>query len=166
MSSLSSQRQSASIRSAASPEKKQSSFSANQQTNLFNGPVGAVPGTQNDAAMVRAVITEAMKNCGLSRVQIADEMSRLTGTIVTERQLNNFSADSREEYRFPSELERAFCSATGDCRLITYKAELAGLHVITDKERDLLELGRKYLLRQRSEAAIADLEHRLQGVDL
>ena len=116
--------------------------------------------------MVRSVITEAMRNCGLSRAQIADEMSRLTGITVTERQLNNFSADSREEYRFPSELERAFCAATGDNRLMTCKAELAGLHIITNKERDLMELGRKYLMRQRSEAAIADLEHRLQGVEL
>ncbi len=107
-----------------------------------------------------------MSNCGLSRVQIADAIARLTGLSVTERQLNNFSADSRPEYRFPLELTRAFCTVTGDDRLLTFSAELAGLHVIDDDGMQLLELGREYLRQKRAAAAMASYERILQGVEI
>jgi hypothetical protein len=144
----------------SSPAKMRPVFSPNFKQPETNVPH---PGTFNDGALVRTILTEAMKNCGLSRIQIAEEMSRLTGKSVTERQLNNYTADSRGEYKFPSELERAFCSATGDSRLLTSKVELAGFHVITDSDRNLMELGRKYLTRRRADAEMADLERRLEG---
>jgi len=161
----SSHTQSRSTTHSPSPAKGARRFSANQD-KLFATSASMIPGSMNDGAMIRAVITEAMKNCGLSREQIADEMTRLSGMKVTERQLNNFSADSREEYRFPSELERAFCAATGDDRLLTCRAELAGLHVIDDAGWKLLELGREYLRSKRAAAAIANHEKSLEGVEL
>jgi len=149
--------------SAKSPEKITPIF-ADQQA-LFAFPASTA-GTMNDAAMVRSVIVDAMRKCNKSRASIADEMSHLTGTKVTERMLNCYAADSREDARFPQELQRAFCAATGDTRLLTFGAEAAGLHVIDDAGKDLMEIGRRYLTRKRSEAELAELERRLEGTQL
>ena len=116
--------------------------------------------------MIRSVVTDALKQSVLSRVQVADEMSRLTGTTVTERQLNNFSSSAREEYRFPCELERAFCAATGDYRLLVCRAELSGLRLADQNELDLMELGREYLRHKRAASAVAGLEVKLMGIVL
>ena len=116
--------------------------------------------------MVRSVVTDALKQSALSRVQIAEEMSRLTGTTVTERQLNNFSSEARDDYRFPSELERAFCAATGDYRLLVCRAELAGMHFVDEDGAALMELGREYLRQKRAASAVASLEVKLMGVVL
>jgi hypothetical protein len=162
----SSRHQSSSRHHRPSPAKGARRFPVVGQGNLFSVTDSAIPGSMNDGAMIRAVITEAMKNCPLSRAQIAEKMSRLVGMTVTERQLNNFSADSREEYRFPSELERAFCAVVGDDRLLTCRAEAAGLHVIDEHGWELLELGREFLRQKRAAIAIAQLEKHLEGVEI
>ena len=149
-----------------SPAKGARRFSGNGQGKLFNSLAAMTPGSMNDAAMIRAVVTEAMKNCGLSRAVIAEEMSRLVGLTITERMLNGFAAESREDHKFPAELQRAFCAVTGDDRLLTCCAEAAGLHVIDEAGWELLELGREYLKQKRATAAIASYERRLQGVEI
>lgn len=93
-------------------------------------------------------------------------MSLLTGTKVTERRINAFTAESREDFRFPLELLRAFCVATGDFSLIQQLAESLGLHLITEQESALLDLGREYLRQKRASENVAKLEQRLRGVDL
>lgn len=149
--------------SLTSPANFDVSFAANQ---LDLGLLPEAAGSMNDSAMVRSVIVDAMRKCPKSRAVIADQMSHLTGTTVTERMLNAFAADSREDHRFPSELERAFCAVVGDDRLLTCRAEAAGLHVIDQAGLNLLEIGRKYLTRKRSDAALLDLERRLEGVEI
>lgn len=103
-----------------------------------------------------------MKRCGKSRAQIADEISFLVGTEVTERRLNNFSADSREDYLWPASLDRAFALVTGDDRILKCRIEAAGYKVISGAELHLLELGRQYLQRKRSEAEMVEIERRLK----
>jgi hypothetical protein len=120
----------------------------------------------NDATAVRSALVESIRRSGKSRETLADEMSSLTGTKVTTRRINAFSAESREDYRFPLELLRAFCFATGDFSLLCRIAELLGLRVIDSTEVDLLELGREMLRQKRSAEKAAMLERRLQGVDL
>lgn len=93
-------------------------------------------------------------------------MSELTGTSVTEAQLDKYAAESRDDYRFPLELQRAFCLATGDYRLLTFAAEAVGLHLVDDEAMALMELGREYLRGKRAAAAVASLESRLEGVQL
>lgn len=102
----------------------------------------------------------------MSRAQIAERMSLLTGTEVTERMLNAFAAESREDHRFPCELERAFCAATGDTRLMVCRAKLAGLNAVSGEDLELLELGREYLRQKRAAENIAGLEAKLRGVKL
>jgi len=138
----------------------------NRQRNLFDGASDVVPGSLNDASVVRAALVDAIRKCGKSRETLAEEMSRLTGTEVTVRRLNAFTAESREDYRFPAELARAFCAATGSYALLRNQIEMAGFRVVTETEFELLKLGREYLRQKRANENVALIEKRLQGVDL
>lgn len=119
-----------------------------------------IAGSVSDAALVRALAVEAIRRSGKSRAQIADDMTYLTGVEVTERQLNGYTAESREDWRFPLELERAFCHATGDYSLMVARIELAGFTVIAGEDIAALDLGRKYLARKRAIAAFEEADRR------
>jgi hypothetical protein len=129
-------------------------------------PSSPEPGSGLDASLVRTALVEAIRACGKSRAQLADEMSLLTGTEVTVRRLNAFTAASREDYRFPAELLRAFCFATGSFLLLRRLVEQSGFSMITLAERDLLNLGRECLKRDRSTKKVSMLKRRLEGFDL
>jgi hypothetical protein len=137
-----------------------------QQPNLFSNNDQPMPGSMSDATLVRSLIAEVIRKSSKSRAQIAEEMSYLVGREITERMLNGFTADSRDDYRWPGELDRAFCFVTGDDRLLRCRVELSGYVVITNDEFELLELGRQYLIRQRAANKVELLERRLQGVEL
>jgi hypothetical protein len=112
---------------------------------------------------VRAALTEAIRTSGKSRAQIADEMTYLVGRKITERMLNGYTAESQEDYLFPAELTRAFCTATNDIGLIRCIAELHRHHIIDEHEVELLELGRAYQLRTEADAQMEMLQRRLGG---
>lgn len=124
---------------------------------------GLFPGGQNDAALIRKVLVDAIKASGKSRAQLADEMSYLAGRRVTERMLNGYTAESREDFPFPLELARPFCTATGSDELMKALPHLHGLRVIDEKDAELVELGRAFLQRTQAEQQIADLQQRLNG---
>jgi hypothetical protein len=156
----------ASARSAASTAISEQSFAVNREQMLFDQAPQMVPGSMNDASLVRAALVESIRKCGKSRETIADQMSMLTGTEVTVRRLNAFTAESREDFRWPAELDRAFCAVTGCNELMCCRAELAGFRLITKDEAELLELGREYIRHKRAHERVEMLEKRLQGVDL
>jgi hypothetical protein len=137
-----------------------------RQLALLEAADAEASGSMNDGALIRGLLVEAIRNSDKSRAQIADEMTRLVGRDVTERMLNAYTAESKEEHRWPAELTRSFCSATGDDRLLRVLAEAAGLRVINASESRLLELGRNHLQRSRAERAITTLEQRLEGTAL
>lgn len=116
--------------------------------------------------MIRAMLAEAIRKSGRSREEIAENMSRLTGTQVTVRRLNAFTAKSREDFRFPAELARAFCMATGDFTLLRNLIEMAGFRVVTKTEFDVLQLGHEYLTQKRATENMRLLEARLAGKEL
>jgi hypothetical protein len=120
-------------------------------------------GSFNDQYLVREVITAAMKRSGKSRAQLADEMSFLVGTVVTERMLNAFAAESREDCKFPLQYARALAEVTGDIRVLICFVEKAGLLVITEEEGKLLELGRQILAEKKAQAEIARLKSEIDG---
>jgi hypothetical protein len=112
---------------------------------------------------VRTALAESIRASGKSRAQIADEMTFLTGRKVTERMLNGYTAESKEDYLFPAELTRAFCVATGDTRVLHCLAELNGFRVVSAEESELIELGRAFLQRNQAEEQIEILQRRLHG---
>ena len=156
----------AAVRSAKSTVKPPESFAVISQPDLFADGSPASPGSMNDAAVVRSVLIESIRGSGKSRETLADEMSSLTGTEITVRRINGFTADSRDDYRFPLELARAFCVATHDFTLLRRIAEMAGFNLIDAAGIDLLELGTEFLRQKRASEKVAALEARLRGVEL
>lgn len=112
--------------------------------------------------MVRAIVTEAIKNCGKSRDIIAEEMSRLSGDRITVRMLNSYTSTAAEQHRWPAQYTRAFCYVVEDWRLLRCITERCGFHLISEEETELLELGRQYLKRKSADERIALLEAKLQ----
>lgn len=127
---------------------------------------GIVPGSFNDETIVRSLVTEAIRLCGKSREQIADEMTVMVGEKITLRMLNSYTSAAAEQHRFPQQYARAFCAATGDSRLLRCIAERAGLHIISGDDLKLLALGRQILTQKRAARQIALLETELEGVTL
>jgi hypothetical protein len=149
-----------------STENPRPQIAVNRQPSLFESTPLLAPGSLNDASLVRNAVIESIRECGKSRAQLADEMSRLTGTEVTVRRLNAFTAESREDYRFPAELLRALCIATGSHQLLRCLVAESGFFMISRAENDLLELGREYLKQKRAADHAQLLERRLEGFDL
>jgi hypothetical protein len=146
-----------------STEKSEESFGVVPPHPLLVDRNNILPGSMNDASVIRGLITEVIRVSGKSRAQIAEEMSYLVGREVTERMLNGFTAESKDDYRWPAELDRAFCTVTGDTRLLTCRVELFGLYVIGDEEMELLELGMAFHQKATAEAKIEMLQKRLSG---
>lgn len=148
--------------------RQQSAESLAECGELFtpNPEVDQTPGSFNDEFVIRGLITQSIKGCDKSRMQIAEEMSSLLGTQVTKRALDSYTSESADQNRFPVQYTRAFCFVTGDWSLLRCVTERAGLHVISKAERKLLELGRQYMIEKRAALAIEKLEIELQGVAL
>lgn len=100
-------------------------------------------------AAVRALISEALKHCTLSRYDVAAKMSEILGVEITKSQIDSWSAESKENHRFPYIYTGAFCQATGDKSLARYMAELCGGYYIEGEDALNLELGKIEVEKER-----------------
>jgi len=137
-----------------------------EQPSFFDLEELPAPGSLNDRNIVRAIVTESIRNSEKSREQIAEELTVLLGERVTVRMLNSYTSEAAEMHRWPLQYARAFCFAVSDWTLLRAIAERSGFQMITKSEGELLTLGREYLKQKRSAEQIALLEKRLSGVDL
>lgn len=89
----------------------------------------ALPLTESGTAHLRAgslrtkeAVHEALKSalngCGLSREDVAKEMSRLVGEHISINTLNNWCAEGKTNRRFPLECAKALAMITGDMGLL------------------------------------------------
>lgn len=150
----------------SSSETSSQNISVCQPTKGAFAPESVQPGSLDDSKMIREALICAIKRSGKTRVAIAEEMQYLLGRPVTEKMLNAFTAESRDDRRWPAEFDRAFCQATGDYSLLIDRVQATGLRVISSEEEKLLDLGREYLRRKRAEQKIKALESDFDGVDL
>jgi len=139
------------------------SFAGPAPTQLEFDSRSTVAGSHNDAGVIREALAEGIRSSGKSRAQISEEMTYLVGRKITDRMLNGYTAASAEDYLFPAELARAFCTATGSTALLDCIAELHGLRVITQEESELITLGRAFLQRNEAQEQIEILQKRLHG---
>ena len=51
---------------------------------------------------VRHLVSEELKGCPYSRYHVAARMSELTGTEITKSMLDSWTAESKEQHRFPA----------------------------------------------------------------
>lgn len=112
--------------------------------DLFDAPA---PPRTNDGALnhsleLRALLSRLLKNTPLDRFEVAARMSALLGVEVTKFQLDSWTAESRDGWRFPLEYAVAFEVALNTHELTRWYAERRGCRVLVGQEALLAELGR------------------------
>lgn len=91
---------------------------------------------------VKEAVSEALKNSGYKRWEIAGRMSEYLGVEITETMLNSWTAESKEGHRFPVEFLPALCLQTGDYTLLEILVAACGCRMVKSDEIYLLELGK------------------------
>lgn len=121
--------------------------------DLFEVPVptAPLPGALNFSLQLRHLLSEALKACPLSRTDVAARMSELTGDTITKHQLDAWTAESREGWRFPLEYLAAFEVAVGTTALSAWIASVRGGKLLMGKEALDAEIGK--LERMKEDAA-------------
>lgn len=120
--------------------------------------MGSHTGTRGrDSAFIRERVTELIRASKLSREEIAEGMSQLLGLPVTARQLYNYTANSREEYRFPLQYLRAFCEVVGDWTLFSGLAERAGFVLADRQQQALMQLGKAHADLEAAKKLLAEV---------
>lgn len=84
------------------------------------------PGSLDIDSQFRELISEAIRKSQYSRHPIAARMSELTGHEITKSMLDSWSAESKENHRFPAIFIPAFCEAVGNRDILTLLCEKAG----------------------------------------
>jgi hypothetical protein len=90
----------------------------------------------------RESISQALKNCPLSRWQVAARMSELTGQEITKAMLDSWTAESKEAHRFPATYLPAFCEAVGCSDPLRILGKLVGVFVMPGPEALRAEIQR------------------------
>jgi hypothetical protein len=90
----------------------------------------------------RAAISQALKNCPLSRWQVAARMSELTGQDITKSMLDSWTSEAKEAHRFPAIFLPAFCEAVGCSEPLRMLGKLVGVFVLPGPEALRAEIQR------------------------
>ena len=123
-------------------------------------------GRLNVRESLRISLVCAIKNCKLSRHQIAGEMSHLLGVEITKTTIDAWTAESKPQHRFPAEYLPAFCRATGCTEPLEVIGEAAGIFALPGPDALRAEI-QKYSEqeraarseRRRREMFLKELEH-------
>lgn len=105
-------------------------------------------------------VSNSLKNCSLSRDQVADLLSAMLEKRVTVEMLNHYSSEAHE-HQMPAVMIKAFCKVTQSTEVIELflNDEQA---LIKGKDVTRLELLKKQEKRARLELEIKDLEEQLK----
>lgn len=90
----------------------------------------------------RECISECLKSCPLSRYQVAARMAELTGQDITKSMLDSWTAESKEQHRFPAIFLPAFCEAVGSREPIRQLGQPIGAFVLPGPEALRAEIKR------------------------
>ena len=131
------------------------------QGALFNG--SAMQSFTELDVLVRRAVQLAFRQGSKSRQAIAEDMARLLGRPVTVRMLDNFTAESHPQHRFPAAWLPAFCIAAGDCEVLRHLVEAIGYRMVNQGEATLIDLARAYLEQKHATEKMEELEGRLKS---
>lgn len=128
--------------------------------DLFEVPVARtpMPGALAIGPALRHRLSDLLKACPLSRFEIAARMSELTGQEITKHQLDSWTAESREGWRFPLEYLPAFEVAVETHQVTAWLAELRGCKVLVGKEALDAEIGKLERLKEEAARRIKQLK--------
>jgi len=131
--------------------------------DLFEIPVPRVPtpGALDVGLGIRHLISDLLKVSPRNRFEIAARMSELLGHEITKHQLDSWTAESREGWRFPLEYLPAFEVAVETHQITTWLADLRGCKVLVGKDALDAEIGKLERIRDAAGKKIKDLKHAL-----
>lgn len=117
--------------------KKRKRSDNSKQLNLFDYLQGmrtqekkSSEGTLNIGSRIRQALAEGIKQCSLSRHQIAGEMSHRAGIEITSTTIDSWTAESKERNRIPAEYIPVFCVVTGSFELLDMIGEMSGRFIL------------------------------------
>lgn len=128
--------------------------------DLFEVPVARqpLPGALDIGIALRHLLSDLLKTSTLSRFEIAARMSELLGHEITKHQLDSWTAESREGWRFPLEYLPALEVALETHQLTTYMADVRGCKVLVGKEALDAEIGKLERLKEEAGRRIKQLK--------
>lgn len=128
--------------------------------DLFEVPVARapLPGALNFGLAIRQLLSDLLKTSSRNRFEIAARMSELVGQEVTKNQLDAWTAESREPWRFPLEYLPAFEVACETHQVTTWLADLRGCKVLVGKEALDAEIGKLERLKEEAAKKIKHLK--------
>ena len=103
---------------------------------------GKSPGGMAVDIPFRELVSEELRKCSLSRYQVAARMSELTGQDITKSMLDTWTAESKEQHRFPAVFLPAFCEAVGSTNLLRMLGQPVGAFVLPGPEALRAEIQR------------------------
>jgi hypothetical protein len=83
---------------------------------------------------LQAALNQALKECLLSRHQIAGQMSHLLNTEITKSQIDAWTAESKTDRHIPAEYLPAFCRVTCNCTPLEVLARAAGMFCLPGRD--------------------------------
>jgi hypothetical protein len=96
--------------------------------------------SQDIAGVVISLLRRSMKESDRSRVEIAADMSAITGFPITKFMIDAWTAKAKGKWRFPLEYAPAFELATGSRLLSGFLAHCADGEVTFGRDVELLEI--------------------------
>jgi hypothetical protein len=135
--------------------------------DMFEVPVprAPMPGALDIGLAIRHLVSDLLKVSPRNRFEIAARMSELLGHEVSKHQLDAWTAESREGWRFPLEYLAAFEVAIETHQLTIWLATLRGCKVLVGKEALDAEIGKLERIRDSAGKKIKELKHALGEMD-
>lgn len=131
-----------------------------QTPDLFELPIPRtpLPGALAVGPSLRALLSELLKRSPLSRHDVAARMSELIGSEISKHQLDAWTAESRDGWRFPLEYLPALEQTLNTVEVTVWIADLRGCRVLAGKEVIDAEIGKMERLRDEAAKKIRQLK--------
>jgi len=126
-------------------------------------PKDPIAGSLDYGLEIRHLISDTLKTCKKDRFVVAAEMSRLTGREISKGQLDSWSAESREGWRFPLEFAPAFEVATETYVLSEFLARKRGCKLFAGEDLYAAELGKLETLKNEINSKIKLLKQHIES---
>jgi hypothetical protein len=128
--------------------------------DMFDVPMPPAPvgGSLDYTKELNHVLSAAISASGRSRYEIAGRMSELTGQDITKSMLDSWTADSKQDWRFPFEFAAAFEAACVSTCLQELLGRKRGSRILVGQDALLAEWGRV----QMAKADLAEKEKALK----
>lgn len=113
-------------------------------------------------ALVKDALRHDIRDCPLSRDQIADGIAKLAGRACKRPQIDAWAAETNAN-NLPAHLVPFWVLTTGSRRLFDLLLASAGLYLADQREHDLAELAQMGIEAGRIRRQRRDIERRLKG---